>query len=184
MSSILFPARAVGRRALALSIPLALAFSCMQARAAEPAATHAADAADPRAAVPATRYEPAIRYHADAAPAARPDRNWVAANAAVAGNGAMAGPAQHEHHAGMAMPGDPPATGPAPQQCMPAKDGKGMDCCAGMKGADTMGAGHEHHPGMSMPATDAAGGQCTSCQGRCACCGGTPAAAHEHGAAP
>jgi hypothetical protein len=41
-------------------------------------------AADPGAGVPATSYQPAISYRPEAAPAAPPDRDWAASNAAVA----------------------------------------------------------------------------------------------------
>jgi hypothetical protein len=49
-----------------------------------------AAAADPQASVPATRYQSALDYRPPAAPAASPDRNWVASNETVAATNSMA----------------------------------------------------------------------------------------------
>jgi hypothetical protein len=69
----------------AVCLPLALA--CVRAHAQLPAQ---AAAADPQAAVPATRYQSALDFKRPAAPAASPDRNWVASNEAVAATNSMA----------------------------------------------------------------------------------------------
>lgn len=47
-------------------------------------------AADPQAAVPATRYQPAIASQPEATPGSTPDANWVAANRTVAATNSMA----------------------------------------------------------------------------------------------
>lgn len=72
-------------------------------------------AADPQAAVPATRYQPVLDKKPEAAPDASPDRNWVAGNATVAAANSMAltmkamgGHAGHEGH-GAAPAADPHA---------------------------------------------------------------------------
>jgi hypothetical protein len=71
-------------------------------------------AADPLAAVPATVYQSAITYRPAAAPAATPDRNWVAGNATVAAYNAMSltmkMPGMHAHGASAV----PPAPVPVP----------------------------------------------------------------------
>jgi hypothetical protein len=47
-------------------------------------------AADPRAAVPATRYQSALGKRLEAAPETSPDANWIASNEAVAATDSMA----------------------------------------------------------------------------------------------
>lgn len=101
------------------------------AQSAAPALT---GAADPRASVPATTYQPAIGYRPEAGNGTPPDRNWVASNATVAAYNSMsltmkmkgmhapaatapadphaahaaaAAPAEHAEHAGHAMHGGP-----------------------------------------------------------------------------
>jgi hypothetical protein len=49
-----------------------------------------AAAADPQAAVPATRYQSVLDYRPAPAPATTPDRNWVASNQTVAARNSMA----------------------------------------------------------------------------------------------
>jgi hypothetical protein len=145
--------------------------------------THApAGAADPTAAVPATRYQPAIDGRAAPAPAASPDQGWRAANATVGGRNPMrltmpgmdgehqhdAAPADtgktiplHQHHDDMDMQG---------MQCM----ADGTDgCCAGKDKADT----HAGHATMAMGGGcccghDAVAGQPAACKAgsTCACC--------------
>jgi hypothetical protein len=105
-------------------------------------------AADPQASVPATRYQSALDVRPPAAPAASPDRNWVASNQTVAATNSMAltmkpmaggqsgdphaGHAQHDHaamqhdHAAMQHVSMKPQDSPA--MCKPAGEGK-MSCC-------------------------------------------------------
>jgi hypothetical protein len=154
-----------------------LAAACAQA-----GAQTSGGVADPQAAVPATRYQPAIERQAAPAPAASPDQGWRAANATVGSRNPMrltmpgadgehqhdAAPAAsaatgkaatpHEHHAGMDMQGT------QGMQCMAGGGaGKGKDCCAGMHGA-----GHAAH-GDGMQGMK--GMQCMA-DGKCACCAG------------
>jgi len=150
------------------------------AACAQPGTQAPAGAADPQAAVPATRYQPAIGGQAAPAPATTPDQGWRDANATVGGRNPMqltmpgmggehqhdAAPADtgktiplHEHHAGMDM------QGMQGMQCMAGGDGKG--CCAGMHGAGHMA----HGDGMQ-------GMQCMA-DGKCGCCAGKDKA-HMH----
>jgi hypothetical protein len=113
-----------------------------------------AAAADPQAAVPATRYQSALNYRAEPAADTSPDQNWVAGNATVAATNSMAltmkpmqgqaGHGQHDHAAmsGMSMPAEKED---APSMCAPGGD-KGAG-----KGADSKG---------KMPC----------CQSGCKCC--------------
>jgi hypothetical protein len=129
MSLSCFPARAPA--AIALSAALALAHGA--GRAAD-----RPDAADPRAAVPATRYESALRYAAAAPSTTTPDRAWRAANAIVggakpapddhAGHAGHEG-ADHEHHA---------VPMPAPRTCPSPGTAGGTGCGA------APGPGHDH----------------------------------------
>jgi hypothetical protein len=104
----------------------------------------AAAAADPQAAVPATRYQSALDYRPEPAPASSPDRNWVAGNAAVAATNSMAltmkpmnGQAGHggHDHAAMQHVSMPAQKDEAPAMCAPAagkgSDGKGKMACCG-----------------------------------------------------
>jgi hypothetical protein len=152
------------------------------AACAQPGTQIPAGAADPQAAVPATRYQPAVEGRAAPPPAASPDQGWRDANATVGGRNpmqltmpGMGGEHQHdaasadagktiplhERHAGMdmqgmqCMAGGDDMNGMTGMQCM--ADGK-CGCCAG-KGKGEAHAGH---------ANMAKGGGC--------CCG--------HGAAP
>jgi hypothetical protein len=133
--------------------PLARAAACLllatagvQVHAQESAVA----AADPQAAVPATRYQSTIGYRPETGPDASPDRNWVASNAKVAATNSMAltmkpptmkpptmssTNGQHEHAAmqGMSMPAQKQDGG---DMCAPAageaKDGRQagkMSCC-------------------------------------------------------
>ena len=152
------------------------------AACAQPGTQAPAGAADPHAAVPSTRYQPAIDAQAAPAPAASPDQGWRDANATVGGRNPMqltmpgmggehqhdAAPAAtgktttpHEHHAGMDMQG---------MQCM--ADGK-CSCCAGK---DKAGA-HAGHARMAMGdgcccGHGAKAGQPAACKagGTCGCC--------------
>jgi hypothetical protein len=67
---------------------LAMAGSHAYAQQAVPAA--AAAAADPQAAVPATRYQSTLQVRPEAATDGSPDRNWVASNQKVAATNSMA----------------------------------------------------------------------------------------------
>jgi len=96
-----------------------------------------AAAADPQAAVPATRYQPVLGHKPEAAPDASPDRNWTGANDTVAATNSMsltmkgmAGHGGHDH-AAMQAP-------TAPAMCTPGggKEGDGMQCGAGNKSGD------------------------------------------------
>jgi hypothetical protein len=143
---------------------------------AQPGVRTSTGAADPQAAVPATRYQPAI--DARGTPAATADAGQTIP--------------LHEHHAGMDMQG---------MQCM-AGSGQGKGCCAGMHDAGhaAHGAGmagmqcmaggkcgccagkdktnaHANHAGMAMGdgcccGHDAAAGQPAACKpgGTCGCC--------------
>jgi hypothetical protein len=130
------PYRLASARAAAC---LLLAMAAVHVHAQESVAA----AADPQAAVPATRYQSALSYRPEAAPEASPDRNWVAGNTTVAATNSMAltmkpmdahaGHGQHDHAAmqGMSMPAQKDE---APAMCAPkdgkASDGKGkMACC-------------------------------------------------------
>ena len=97
--------------------------------------------------MPATRYQSALDYRHEPAPASSPDRNWVAGNATVAATNSMAltmkpmnGDAGHAGHGGhdhaamqrMSMPAQKEE---APAMCAPAaakgSDGKGKMACCG-----------------------------------------------------
>lgn len=96
-----------------------------------------AAAADPQAAVPATRYESVLGHKPEAAADASPDRNWSGANDTVAATNSMSltmkGMAGHGGHDHAAM--QAPA---APAMCKPGggKEGEGMQCGAGNKAGD------------------------------------------------
>jgi hypothetical protein len=137
-------------------ITLARACACLLLAMA---GTHAhaaqiqAAAADPQAAVPATRYQSALGKQPDAAPTSTPDQNWVADNETVAATNSMSltmkpmashggGHAGHgdtqaqaaDPHAGHTMPGMAMDKKDGPAMCAPgggaAGDGKGkMACC-------------------------------------------------------
>jgi hypothetical protein len=120
------PYRLASARAAAC---LLLAMAAVHVHAQESVAA----AADPQAAVPATRYQSALSYRPQAAPEGSPDRNWVAGNTTVAATNSMAltmkpmdthaDHGQHDHAAmqGMSMPA---------QKDAKESDGKGkMACC-------------------------------------------------------
>jgi hypothetical protein len=96
-----------------------------------------AAAADPQAAVPATRYQSALGKQPEAAPTSSPDQNWVAGNETVAATNSMSltmkmrGQAS-DPHAGHTMPGMAMDKKDSPAMCAPggagAGDGK-MACC-------------------------------------------------------
>jgi hypothetical protein len=140
---------------------LTCALACLLAGAATHAAAQTASGgvADPQAPAPATRAQPAIDYHTDPAPAARPDEAWRAANTTVGGRNPMRltmpgmQGSSHDHHAGMDM-GAMPAT-----KGMQCTAGGGCACCGGK---DKMPAhvSHDDHDGM----------QCKPADGGCACC--------------
>jgi hypothetical protein len=114
---------------------LAMAGAHAHARQAAPAA-----AADPQAAVPATRYQSALPARSEAAADGSPDRNWVANNQKVAATNSMA--LTMKPMAGMDM-GRQAET---PAMCAPAgADGRGkqckMACCASGAAAEP----HAHH---------------------------------------
>lgn len=75
-----------------------------------------ADAADPNAAVPPTRYVPMPSVRAAAAPATTPAQNWKAANETVAGIDAMSLTMEMEMDAPAPQAAPAPAaqTAPAP----------------------------------------------------------------------
>jgi hypothetical protein len=94
--------------ALARAACLLLAMAGAHAKAQAELPVQAA-AADPQAAVPATRYQSALSYRPAEAAATSPDRNWVASNQLVAATNSMAltmkaRPAAHaaDPHAGHA----------------------------------------------------------------------------------
>lgn len=150
---------------------LSATLAWLLAACAQPGTPTPAGAADPQAAVPATRYQPAIDGQAapPPAPATRPDQGWRDANATVGGRNPMsltmpgmdgehghdAAPAAdgktiplHQNHAGMNMQG---------MQCM-AGDAKGKGCCAGMHDA-----GHAAHGDGMQGMQCKAGGTCGCC---------------------
>jgi hypothetical protein len=101
-----------------------------------------AAAADPQAAVPATRYQSVLGHKPEAAADASPDRNWSGANDTVAATNSMsltmkgmAGHGGHDHAAMQGMQMQAPA---APAMCKPGggKEGEGMQCAAGNKAGD------------------------------------------------
>ena len=152
------------------------------AACAQPGTQAPAGAADPQAAVPATRYQPAIEGQAAPPPAASPDQGWRAANATVGGrnpmqltmpgmgsehqHGAVSADTgktamPHEHHAGMDMQG---------MQCMAGSEDKG--CCAGKDKAHAH-AGHANMAkGECCCGHGASPGQPAACKpgGTCGCC--------------
>jgi hypothetical protein len=112
---------------------LARAAACMLLALAG-ANTHAqqaaqAAAADPQAAVPATRYQPALPARSEPAADGSPDRNWVASNQKAAATNSMALTMKGMPGMDMAKQSETPAI------CTPAgADGQGkqckMACCA------------------------------------------------------
>jgi 4-amino-4-deoxy-L-arabinose transferase-like glycosyltransferase len=97
----------------------------------------AANAADPRASVPAATYRPLITYRPEAAPETPPDSNWAANNATVAAYDAMAltrkMKGMQAHGAAAPVPADPHArhaehaagpARPAATSAQPAPDHK------------------------------------------------------------
>jgi hypothetical protein len=109
------------------ALPCLLAGACLGAAAQTSAP---ATAADPQAAVPATRYQPAFAWRVEPPPSASPDRRWQDSNAVVAGKPPMT----------MAMP--MPDT-PAAHAAHAATDATQPQPAAPMA--------HMHHPGMAMP---------------------------------
>jgi hypothetical protein len=86
-----------------------------------------AAAADPQAAVPATRYQPPLQPRPEAGADTSPDRNWVASNQKVAATNSMA-LTMKTGMAGMDMG----KQGDKPSMCMPAEaGGQGMQCQSG-----------------------------------------------------
>lgn len=98
-------------------------------------------AANPQAAVPATRYQTALGYRPEAAPTTTPDRNWVASNETVAATNSMALTMKNMGgHAGHDMAGMDMGKPDSPAMCSPGGDaGKGMQCMAGDKTGDKTG---------------------------------------------
>jgi hypothetical protein len=98
-------------------------------------------AADPQAAVPATRYQPALEKRPEAAPTTSPDANWVAGNATVAATNSMAltmkgmEGGQHDHAAMMQGMGTGMDKKDGPAMCKPGAGagGQGMQCMSGDK---------------------------------------------------
>jgi hypothetical protein len=125
-------------------ITLARACACLllaTAGAHAHAQQTSAAAANPQAAVPATRYQSALGKQPEAAPTSSPDQNWVAGNETVAATNSMSltmkmrGQAS-DPHAGHAMPGMVMDKKDSPAMCAPgggaaAGDGKGMQCMSG-----------------------------------------------------
>jgi len=85
----------------------ALACAALAAGAAGAAPQSVPDAADPRAPVPPTVYQPAIGYQVAPPPADTPDRGWRASNEAVTRKPALAMPAQPAQPAPSPQPGQP-----------------------------------------------------------------------------
>jgi hypothetical protein len=113
---------------------LLLAMAGVHAHAHAEQASHMA-ASDPQAAVPATRYQPALQTPPAPAADASPDRNWVAANQKAAATNSMA----LTMKTGMDMGKHQDA----PAMCAPggAGGGEGMQCKGGDKGGDKGGEG-------------------------------------------
>lgn len=125
---------------------------------AQPGTQAPTGAADPQAAVPATRYQPTVNAQTAPAPATSPDQGWRDANATVGGRNPMqltmpgmgsgkTAAMPHEHHAGMDM------QDMQGMQCM-AGDAKGKGCCGGMS------AGHMAHGDGMQGMQCMAGGSC------------------------
>jgi hypothetical protein len=117
---------------------LLLSMAGVHAHAHAEQASHMA-ASDPQAAVPATRYQPALQTLPAPAADASPDRNWVAANQKAATTNSMAltmktGMGGMAGMAGMDMGKHPDA----PAMCTPggAGSGEGMQCKGGDKGGE------------------------------------------------
>jgi len=143
--------------------PFVRAGACLLlvASAASPfhAQAHTQPAADPQAAVPGTRYQPALGARPEAAPAGTPDQNWVAGNQLVAATNSMAltmkPMASHAGHGGA------PAQAPDPHAGH-----------AGMQGMEGMNMGKQDSPDMCTPSGKdgaAAGGKMACCQSTCCC---------------
>jgi hypothetical protein len=129
---------------------LLLAMAGVHAHAHAAQASQAA-AADPQAAVPATRYQSALQTPPASAADASPDRNWVASNQKAAATNSMA-------------------------LTMKA----GMTGMAGMAGMAGMDMDKQASPGMCTPG-GAGGGEGMQCmgadkagQGKMACCAACP----------
>lgn len=150
-------------------------------------------AADPQAAVPATRYQSALGTRLEAPPSATPDQNWVAGNETVAAINSMAltmkpmaGHAGHGGHATAQAPA-PQAVDPHAGHSMPAAQptnshaGHSMQATpstdphaghAGHAGMHGMAMGKQDSPDMCTPgAKDGAsgGGKMACCQPTCCC---------------
>jgi hypothetical protein len=124
-------------------------------------------AADPQAAVPATRYQPALDKRAGAAPAASPDASWVASNQAVAATNSMALTMQ-AMDGGQQQAADPHAAhaghAPAPGAPADAHAGHMQHDHAAMQGMQGMGMDRKDGPAMCQPGTGTgAGGQGMQC---------------------
>jgi hypothetical protein len=89
-----------------------------------------AAAADPQAAVPATRYQPTLPARLEPAAEGSPDRNWVASNQKVAATNSMALTMKTGMAAMAGMGGmDTAKPSEAPAMCTPpAAGGQGMQC--------------------------------------------------------
>jgi hypothetical protein len=138
-------------------ISLARAAACLLLAAAGAQVHARQSAADPQAAVPATRYQSALDQRPEAAPKASPDANWVASNQTVAATNSMAltmktmpagqgqaadphaGHAQHDHAAMQGM-GTNMDKKDAPAMCAPGTGAgtgeKGMQCMSGDQAAE------------------------------------------------
>ncbi len=108
-------------------------------------------AADPQAAVPATRYQSVLGARPESAPAGTPDQNWVAGNQTVAATNSMA--LTMKPMAGHAGHGDAAARTADPHA------GHDMHDMPGMQG---MNMGRQESAGKGM--------QCMAGEGRMACC--------------
>lgn len=82
--------------------------ACLLAGAFASAASAQSQSADPDAAVPETRYQPAHVARAPAAATTTPDRAWQENNRIVAGQPAHAGHAGHGKHTSPAKPAEDP----------------------------------------------------------------------------
>lgn len=133
----------------------ALACAALALHACAAAARTTTPAADPKAAVPAVRYDDAIGYRVAPAPQARPDQTWVQSNATVAGIDAMSLTMKGIHGAmPRSMPPMPPMPAPAPSTepagaahdhaHMQMHDHADVHDHAGMHGAMPTPAEHRH----------------------------------------
>ena len=158
-------------------VPFVRAGACLLlAASAFHAQAQTRHAADPQAAVPATRYQSALGARLAAAPSTTPDQNWVAGNQTVAAINSMAltmkPMAGHGGHMAAQAPA-PQAADPHAGHAMAAAQSADPHAGhAGHAGMHGMAMGKQDSPDMCTPgASDGAagGGKMSCCQPGCCC---------------